>query len=170
MGAHRLLLIGFSAAVLAGCSMQYPQNAAEFRKMLPESSFGTREEIASSRSVAEIGATFRKMAPQCLDVRIRTEERSNTSYHVTVTHYKPTVIVTPQKAELHVQMEFEKGVITPGKVPPGGSYLMVIDVTPAGNGKSKAVFYRPSMGYGAMVKGITGWVTGENIGCPDLTK
>jgi hypothetical protein len=158
------------SVLLAGCSMQYPQNAAEFRKMLPESSFGTKEEINSSRSVAEIGATFKKMAPQCLDVRIRSEERSNTSYHVVVTRYKPTVIAGPQKVELHVQMEHEKGVITPGKVPPGGLYLMIIDVTPAGNGKSKAVFYRPSMGYDAMVKGITGWITGENIGCPDLTK
>lgn len=167
---RKILLTGVVGFFLAGCSIQYPQNAAEFRKMLPESTFGTKEEITSSRSLAEITATFKKMAPQCLDVRIRSEERSNTSYHVVVTHYKPTVIAGPQKVELHVQMEHEKGVITPGKVPPGGLYLMIIDVTATGNGKSKAVFYHPSMGYGSMIKGISGWVTGENIGCPDLTK
>lgn len=170
MRVQKILLTGLVVTVLTGCSMQYPQSAAEFRKMLPESSFGTKEEINSSRSLADIAVTFRKMAPQCLDVRVRSEHRSSTSYQVIVTRYKPTVIANPQRVELHVQMEHEKGVITPGKVPPGGLYLMIVDVTSSGNGKSKAVFYRPSMGHGSMIKGITGWVTGENIGCPDLTK
>lgn len=170
MRTHKILLMGVAGFVLSACSIQYPQTAAEFRKALPDSMMGTREEVISSRSLAEITATFKKMAPQCLNVKIRTEERSGSSYHVVVTNYKPTVIAGAQKVELHVQMTHETGVITPGKVPPGGLYLMVIDVTPMASGKSKAVFYRPSIGYGTMVKAITGWVTGENVGCPDLTK
>jgi hypothetical protein len=105
MRVQKILLLGVLVAVLAGCSMQYPQNAAEFRKMLPESTFGTREEITSSRSLAEITATFRKMAPQCLDVGC--SKSAQIKLPRIVTHYKPTVIASPQKVELQ-QMEHEK--------------------------------------------------------------
>jgi hypothetical protein len=102
---------------------------------------------------------------------VRTVERSQTSASTVVTTYKATVIGLPQKAELHVQQTFKGNVIVPGKVPSGGLYMLVADATPVDKGRTRIDVYAPSMGAGeVMVRAIKGWATGENLGCPDLTK
>ncbi|HYS74701.1 MAG TPA: hypothetical protein VEM38_01240 [Burkholderiales bacterium] len=84
--------------------------------------------------------------------------------------YKPTVLVTKEKAELHVQHHFEAGVQTVHKEPPGGYYLMVADAVPLEKNRARITFCHPSSGYDTMAAAITGWATGENVGCPDLSK
>jgi hypothetical protein len=106
---------------------------------------------------------------------VRTTSQSTTSIQtistqVIVVSYKPTVRVTREKAELHVQHHFESGVQTVHQEPPGGYYLMVADAVPLDKNRTRITIYRPSMGYDTMAAAITGWATGKNVGCPDLTK
>lgn len=54
-----------------------------------------------NRSHTQVGKSFQKMAPQCLDVRIKTISRTSTSYQVIVTKWNPTVTINDQKAGLH---------------------------------------------------------------------
>ena len=86
-----------------------------------------------------------------------------------MTRYKPTVVVSKQRAELHVQQHHESAVLKVTKEPEDGNYLVVTDAYPVSNNKTKIVIYRPSMGYGVMIKSIKGWATRKNIGCPDMT-
>ena len=92
------------------------------------------------------------------------------SYQVIVTTYKPTVLVSADKAELHVQQHHAQGVLNVTKEPEGGYYLLVADASPINENRTKVDFYRPSMGHNVLVKATKGWATGENVGCPDFSK
>lgn len=54
--------------------------------------------------------------------------------------------------------------------PDGGYYLLVADAQPVTQTKTRIDLYRPSMGHGVLIQAVKNWATGENIGCPDLTK
>ena len=167
---YRLALTTIITVFLTGCVGQMPQNADEFRKELPGAFLGEVEKFEVDRSFTDIGKTFQKMAPKCLDVTIKSTSQTSTSYQVIVTKWNPTVKVTKQKAELHIQQLHEQGVMNVYKVPPGGYYMMVVDATPTGENKSQVTMYRSSVGNDTLVKAIKGWASGKNLGCPDLTK
>ena len=155
--------------VLSGCAGHMPQTADEFRKEAPGAFMGMVEKFEVDRPHTEVGKSFQKMAPQCLDVRIKTTSQTNMSYQVIVTKWNPTVKVSDQKAELHIQQLHEKGVLNIYEVPDKGYYMMVVDAIPLGKSSSQVVMYRSSVGNKALVKAIKGWAAGKNVGCPDLT-
>ncbi len=80
------------------------------------------------------------------------------------------MLVTEKKAELHVQQHHERGVINVSKEPDGGYYLLVADASPINKTKTRIELYRPSLGHGVLIQAVKNWATGENVGCPDLTK
>jgi hypothetical protein len=164
---RRIVLI--LAAALAGCGGM-PQNADEFRRAVPGAFLMGVQSFEVNRSVRDVGRTFQARAPQCLNVSVRTVSQTSTSYQNIVAAYKPTVVVTDAKAELHVQRKYVQGVITPGKEPEGGHYMLVADATPIDRGRSKIDIYGPTRGADAMIKAITAWANGTSTGCPDLTK
>ncbi len=157
--------------LLAGCAQNYPQNADEFRQMLPGAFMGKVQTFEAKRPLRDIAKTFEARAPECLNVSVRTLSRTSTSYQNILTTYKATVVTRPEKAELHLQREYKGGgVIVPGKVPPGGLYMLVADATPLDKDRTRIDIYSPSIGVDVLVRAITGWATGENLGCPDMTK
>jgi hypothetical protein len=109
------------------------------------------------------------MAPQCLDVRIKTTSQTTTSYQVIVTKWNPTVKINDQKAELHIQQLHEQGVLNVYEVPDKGYYMMVVDAVPLDKNSSEIIMYRSSVGNEALIKAIKGWAAGKKTGCPDLT-
>ena len=157
-------------AVLTGCVTSHPQNAVEFRAAVPGAFLATVEKYEVSQPFLKVASRFKKMAPKCLDQTIKTVSQSATSYQVIVTEYRSTVIVSQDRAELHVQQHHAKGVMNITKEPAGGYYLMVFDAFKLGNNKTRIEYYGPSVGQEAMIKAIKGWASGKNVGCPDLTK
>src|SRR5690349_19089381 len=117
-------LIALSAALLAACA-QNPQTAEEFRQAIPKATFGKLHTFEAKRPFREVAKTFQARAPECLNVSVRTVERSATSSSNVLTTYRPTVLVNAEKAELHVQRTMKGNVIVPGKVPEGGLYYLV---------------------------------------------
>ena len=165
-----ILFFILTSVLISGCSLHHPQTAEEFRLGVPTAFLVGVETFEVERSYKDIGKTFQKKAPQCLGVTIETVSQSSTSYSRIVTRYNPTVTITDKRAELHLQQNYESGVMTVSKVPPGGYYLFVVDATPIGKNKSKVDIYGPTMGYDTVIKAFKGWATGKNLGCPDLTK
>jgi hypothetical protein len=80
------------------------------------------------------------------------------------------VLANENKTELHVQQTWTGNVIVPGKVPEGGLYYIVADATPIDRGRTRVDIYGPSIGADTLVRAIRNWATGENVGCPDMTK
>jgi hypothetical protein len=163
-------LLAPAMALVSACAVQHPQNADEFRQFVPTSSFARIQTFEANRPFREVAKTFRTKAPECLNVAVRTVERSSTSSINVLTTYKPTVLVGERKAELHVQRSLKGNVIVPGKPPEGGDYFVVADATPLDRSHTRIDIYAPKMGSSTIVRAITGWATGENVGCPDMTK
>ncbi len=159
------------AILLPGCAVQYPQNAEEFRKAVPGAFMAKLQTFETNRAFRDVARTFQARAPECLNVSVRTVSQTGTSYQSYLTIYKPTVVVNERKAELHVQRHYQGGgIIVPGKEPPGGLYMLVADATPVDRSRTRIDIYAPTHGADTLIRAVTGWATGQNLGCPDLTK
>lgn len=167
--AHSFFIVLF-IAVLTGCVTSHPQNAIEFRAAVPGAFLAKVEKYEVSQPFQKVASRFEKMAPKCLNVTIKTVSQSTTSYQVIVTEYKPTVILSEDRAELHVQQHHAQGVMKITEEPEGGYYLMVVDAIKVDEGTTRIEYYGPSVGHESIIKAIKGWASGENMGCPDLTK
>ncbi len=163
-------LLAVATLLIAGCATQHPQNAEEFRRAVPGAFMAKTETFEVKRSFRDVAETFQRKAPECLNVRIRTTSQTTTSYQVIVTSYKPTVVATKERAELHVQQHHEKGVMKVTKEPEGGYYLLVVDAYPVDRNMTRVQWFGPSRGYDVLIRAVKGWASGENLGCPDLTK
>ena len=158
-------------ALAGGCAVNFPQTAQEFREQIPGAAFGQKQTFEAKRSFREVAKTFQTKAPECLNVSVRTVSRTSTSYQNILTSYKPAVRVSGQKVEIHVQRHYQGGgVIVPGKEPEGGMYVVVADATPLERNRTRVDIYGPTRGADAIIRAITGWATGENVGCPDMTR
>ncbi len=164
-------MVALSAAVLAtGCATSHPQNAEEFRQAVPGATFAKVESFEVVRPYHEVASTFRKKAPECLSVTVRTTSQSSTSYQVIVTQYKPTVVITDKRAEVHLQQHHKSGVLKVTKEPEGGYYLVVMDAYPLDRSRTKVQLFGPSIGHDVLINAMKSWATGQNVGCPDFTK
>ena len=162
------LVICAATPVLLGC-VSHPLTAQEFREAVPGSFSGAVEEFEVNRSVAAIGRTFKKKGPDCLDVTVETTSQTNMSYQHYKTTYKPSVAVSAQRAELHLQQK-HSNTVNVSKQPEGGYFLLVADAEPLGAKRSRVTLYKPKFGYKTLIRAVKGWASGENTGCPDMTK
>jgi hypothetical protein len=163
------MVVALFILALCGC-ISHPQTAEEFRQAVPAAFSAKLETFEVDRPFTQVAGTFQKMGQNCLSKTIKTTSQTATSYQVIVTTYKPTIVVTGKKAELHVQRHFEQGVVNVSKEPDGGYYVLVADAQPVTPTKTRIDLYRPSMGHGILIQAVKNWATGENVGCPDLTK
>jgi len=157
------------AFLVSGCA-QAPQTAEEFRKAAPSAFMMKSETVEVARPFRDVAATFEKRASQCLEVTVETTSQTTTSYQHIVTAYRPTVVVNGERAELHVQQDHKSGVIKVYTEPAGGHYLLVADAYPIENNHTRLQLIGPSMGYDVLIRAVKGWASGENLGCPDMTK
>lgn len=158
-----------AAALAAGCAATLPQNAEEFRQMAPGAFRVQVENFEVKRPVRQVGDTWRRRAPECLNVTVRTTSSAPGSYQVFVVAYKPTVVAGAQHAELHLQMKHLQGVVNVQKEPEGGRYMFVADADPSSQGMTKVRIIGPK-GYEVVFRAIRAWADGSSQGCPDLTK
>ena len=168
---NRVLTGLLAAACVAGCAGgKQPMSAEEFRKVAPGAFLMKSESYEVNRPLKQVAAAFQKRAPECLNQTIRMTERSATHSLNVVTTYKPTVVVGNDRAELHLQRRHDRGVIKAYEEPPDGHYILVVDAYPAGAGRTRIQLVGVSKGHDVIYRAINGWATGENMGCPDLTK
>lgn len=164
----KLALIAFSL-LLVGCAL--PKNAEEFRQFTRNSPFKLIETYEVARPLQDVSSTLKKKASECLAVTIDWTIdygllRPNRSGKDT---YKPTFIATPKRAEIHVQLN--RSAVTTIGSPPDGPYRVVLDATSIEKNKTRIDTYVMSnVEDGLILKAMRGWVTGDNLGCPDLTK
>ena len=159
-------------AVLTGCGAM-PLTADEFRKAVPAALSAKVETFEVNRPFHAVAETFEKKAPQCLNKTVTTTSTTPGAYGPVVSvytvTYKPTVLVTKKKAELHVQHHTDNAMKV-YKEPEGGYFLLVADAYPIDKKRTRVDLYRPSIGHKVLIKAVKGWSTGKNIGCPDLTQ
>jgi len=160
-----------AVVALASCAIKQPQTAEEFRKAVGGGAMMTKtESYEVNRPLRDVAAAFQRRAPECLRVSVRTVSQTTGSYQNILTEYTPTVLAGGERAELHVQQLHKTGVLYPSKPPPGGVYIFVADAYPEGAKRTRIQIYGPSRGYDVLHRAVRGWASGENMGCPDMTK
>jgi hypothetical protein len=147
-------------------------NAQEFRQAVPGAFMAKKESFEVNRPFRAVADTFRKRAPECLSVSVKTtSSQPGTSYQVVVADYKPTVVVTNERAELHLQEKHTRGVMRATAEPADGHYLVVADAFPVDRNRTRVDVYGPTGGPGALViRTVKSWATGESTACPDFTR
>jgi len=155
---------------VSGCVTSHPQTAQEFREAVPGAFLAEVETFEVDRSFEDVAQTFQEKAPNCLSGRVKTTSQTNMSYQVIVTDYTPTVHASEERVEIHLQQHHVQGVMKVTEEPDGGYFLLVTDAYPLSEQSTRIEMFRPSMGYKPIIAAIKGWATGDNMGCPDLTK
>ena len=165
-------VIAILFAAMTGCGTM-PQTADEFRKAVPGAITGKVETFDVDRPFGAVAETFEKKGPECLNKTVSVTSTTPGKYGPVVSRYtvtyKPTVKVTEEKAELHVQHHTENALKV-HKEPEGGYFLLVADAYPVGKNRTRVDLYCPAIGHKVLIKAVKGWGTGENVGCPDLTQ
>lgn len=156
---------------LSGCAQ--PQTAPEFREFVKHSSLGRVDGFVANRPVGTVARTFRAQADRCLNkqvlARVSDPGPYGPIYHTYLTTYHPTLKVSAGSVELSLQ-SFIKGTTYVGTIPKDGPYVLVADAVQQGPNQTKVTLYHGAFGYSTILRAIKGWATGENVGCPDLTK
>ena len=171
-GNGRLATCGTLIAVtVAACaSGSAPQTPDEFRKLTATAAMGEVITFEVARPVRDIGRTFQAKAPECLETAVKMSDRSPRMPYSVTASYKATVVAGDTKAELHVQRKFSGAVYNPYAEPEGGSYFLIAEATSLGPGRSRIDIHGTKVGADELIRAVTGWATGQNLGCPDMTK
>ena len=156
----------FLIVLFSGCAVT-PQTADEYRRTASGSVIATVERFEVDRSYNRVANTLELMVDMCFGANTRQARPSGGNRQTTGTQWHPTVIVTDEKTEMHVQLAKEQGITNMGQLPEKGQYMLVVDAFPAGGNKTEIVMYRPVVGYGSLISTVKGWVTGEKQACPD---
>jgi hypothetical protein len=131
---------------------------------------GKVQTLEVDRSYRDVSRTFKERAPVCLNVTMRSVEHGGSSYSNVQYTFTPSVVIAERGTNLYLQERQEGSVLIPGKMPDGGFYSVIADATPLSGNRTKIEIYTASRAYDVVVTAITGWASGQNIGCPDMTK
>ena len=165
---RNVLLLLAVALLFSGCAM--PKNAEEFRQFTQSAPGFAKimDTFEVERPFRDVSATLRKKYDECLKVEIHWSAKTlGITTDTDVDTYKPTFVANASRAELHVQLQ--RSNVTEVGSPPDGSYRVVLDATPIAKNRTRIDMYA-SNDASLIVKAMRGWVRGDNLGCPDLTK
>lgn len=175
----KAVIIGLVPLLLTACGAFYaPQSAQELRQAGSESKgFYKEESLTINRSAGDITNTLRDRSKQCLNGQgvVRegyVRDSNNVTRQVGTQRIVFTsVLNTASKgAELIIRATVSGDhYVQPSKVPEGGSYVSLIDVTPIDKTHSKVDIYYFSR-LPTLFAGMKGWVTGTDLKCPEIHK
>lgn len=158
-------IMTFALASMIGC-MSFPKTSQEFREKAPGAMFGKSKTVEVKRRYSDLSAMFKRKAAECLNGEVvSTESGGYGTSHKVVNVVKTEV--NPSKKTTELVTRYKMGGNTVGQ-PENGMILLVADVTAINGNSSRLDFY-----YGTaarIVEAIETWASGEERGCPDLTR
>ena len=158
-------LVLFAAPAAA---FDVPQSREEFVKAVSKGARGARmETFTAGRDFETIYRLVEKKAAACLDVTVQRSanvgywERSSSDYNPTVRR------VGNGKGELALQVIHRPRAIGE-KTSAGGLYIMAADMQSLGGGRTKIVFYQPTIGFKKIARSVRSWLSGDDVACPKM--
>lgn len=159
----RTIPLALACMAVAGCALN-PMTPDEFRK-------GTvlmkKETYTVDRPLAAIAQTFRKRAPECLDLNLYTQQQVLIGFNGSPHHAgtsKASVLANGDKVELHVQVDYKADL---ARRPEGGNYYFIADAQAVGPGRTRIDVYRAAIRTDVLLEAVKGWSYGTSQGCPD---
>ena len=173
MNKIRAIVSILAVAAASGCAM--PMTPGQFRSFATaHTTLMKTATFTVDRPFVNVARTLRVESGRCLDKRVNLTfmepgmygtEVQGTSTNV----YHSTWRVLPTGAELAVQMlQVDADYVQ--KIPKRGPYELVADIRRLGPRKTHVHVYYDRFGADLIFTTVTGWATGKNTGCPDLTR
>lgn len=164
------IFAALAAAVLSGCTMNYPQTREEFRQQLvaSDSRFKFIDTYVAKRRFDDVVKSLQANVVQCFDQNVTTTRAQGGITTMNQTdEWRSTVrVVNRNRAEVTTQMMM-KGAIVPGKVPPGGMYMTAVDVERLTPTTTKLSYYgSTSSGSKERWDLVKQWSDGKPTPCP----
>jgi len=170
-----LLHVVVIASLVSGCATPpTPQNAQEFRTVVTQGAYGTFiESFVVNRPYKEVAAIVKAKTNECLNAKVDYKSCTNTTSSSTCKNYADTYVakVVDGAGKTEVRVQFRRAgegvgeIHLGGKPPADGSYIMVADIMPAGNSKTKIEMYRTTF-FKAVPGAIRHWSNSTSQGCP----
>jgi hypothetical protein len=161
--------LALCSVLLAGCGLSQPENAADFRNGVANGLYSgaTKETFEVDRPLAQVGASFQRLASECLSKAVHfTEHQPGVSFISGTYTYKPTVHMSASMAELSFQRSVSgPGIIHVTKEPEGGVYLLVANARPVNAAKTRIDLYRFPFGFSQLVQAVRDWSSGTSATC-----
>ena len=155
------------ASVAPTAAIDVPQTRQEFVKAVVSGRGAEVETLTADQPLDRVYAILEERASACLDVEVtRTAnvgyvERSSSNYNPTLRR------VGEDRAEFTLQVQHNpRGVgHTP---PPGGLYMMAVDLRSIDGSHTEIVLYRPNIGVKKITESLKQWSAGDPTPCPKL--
>ena len=134
----------FVLPFLCACATQQPRSAEALRQVVTTSK---AEKFEVRRRHRDVAASLHRNAQKCLDGKSKG------------VLYKPTMVVSSRKAELHVHRQDGADAY----------YILVVDAWPVRRDRTAVQLFTAN-GYDALTGAVKAWANGANAACPDMTK
>lgn len=157
------------AALIVLAAIQVPQTRTEFIEAVAAGEGPTKvERITVERNLAEVYETLERKSRECLDVVVERSGYVGTHVEVSSSDYNPTLErIDDESAAFTLQVVHRpRGV--GHEPPPGGLYMMAVDLTALGGDRTEVVVYRPTWGFKKIAGSFREWLEGKDTRCPKL--
>lgn len=137
--------------------------------------FSDKESFEVHKPLYQVARVLKRQSHKCLARDISFTAHGDSNGGVTLNRREtreltPKMKIGRHHARLTVQVKSIGGAKDLADPPPDGWYMVVVDATAEGAHKTRVdAYYRQTSFKGAFTA-IKPWVTGTNMGCPDLTQ
>jgi hypothetical protein len=170
--------IGLSvfALFLAGCGTMpaTPENVIDDVKA--KEMYAKQDTYEVKVPISKVAAVLKEKSSECLQKSIRSTNLQSTGigttgYRTTSIVLTPHVLVTKERVRMTIQHKnVSQGTGNLSSMPEDGWYIMVVDAYPVDKQTTRIESYFRYTNYDVMQSAVKSWLTGKNMGCPDLTQ
>lgn len=162
----RGILLFVTAIFLAGCTTT-PQTRDELKTtMKNHPKLGIADSYTANRRFDDVVATLDRKWKECYGIR-RTTTRSEggmTTMRYRDTYHPQSRKVNNSLVEMTLQMTTE-GMVMLNKVPPGGEYIVALDLERLPGNKTKLTWYSAAWGWTKGWEKNKQWSDGKDVAC-----
>jgi hypothetical protein len=158
-----------SSVLIVLAAIQVPQTRTEFIDAVAAGKGPTTvETITVERNLAEVYELLQEKSAECLDIFVKRSGNVGTHVEVSSSDYNPTLErIDENRATFTLQVIHNpRGV--GHSPPPGGLYMMAVDLTALGGDRTEVVVYRPTWGFKKIAASFRQWIDGNDTRCPKL--
>jgi hypothetical protein len=165
----RVVEVLLVAAFTTGC-MKQPQSREELVLMIRQGSWSTKLETKVVEADFDtVAALLEAKSSECLDKFVDRSGMTGGQMHTGSSQYNPTwARVSPDRAELTLQVVHSPRGVGGGPMPERGYYLLAADLERRPPSSSEYTIYYPTISHGDVVDAVRSWLEGRAADCPSF--
>ena len=163
-------VISFLAGVLAGCGSMPKTPDLLVQNANDSKMYSEKDVFEVKRPISQVTTVLKEKSAECLQRKIESRWREGGLNRRQVTALTPKVEVSKDHTQLTLQTKTVEGSTDLGDIPADGWYIMVVNAYPKDKSTTRVESYFQYTAYKTAFTAIKPWVTGSNLGCPDLTQ